>query len=280
MGDEDARVRVSSTRPGSRAGWTAQRAARHRRAARGALHHRRRVERDLRAPARRRAHGAAPPAAPGARRAATRPCCASTACSPRCSDTDVPHRARSRVCDDPAVLGACFYVMDYVDGWTPHGPAAGAVRRRPRSAREGSRTSWSTRIAKLAQRRLARARTRGLRQAGRLPRAPGRPLARAPGDASSSATLPGLDAAARWLRTHTPRSFTPGHHPRRLPVRQRDVPPRRAGAARRDRRLGDGDDRRPAARPRLGADGLARSGRGPHRGASTSTTPACRPATS
>ena len=51
------------------------------------------------------------------------------------------------------------------------------------------------------------------------------------------------------------------HHARRLPVRQRHVRPRGPGQAGRGHRLGDDDDRRPAARPGLGADLLAARGR-------------------
>ncbi len=33
--------------------------------------------------------------------------------------TDVPHARAAGACDDPDVLGAAFYLMDYVDGWSP-----------------------------------------------------------------------------------------------------------------------------------------------------------------
>ena len=33
-------------------------------------------------------------------------------------DTDVPHAQVLAACDDPSVLGACFYLMEYVDGWS------------------------------------------------------------------------------------------------------------------------------------------------------------------
>ena len=192
-------------------------------------------------------------------RAATRRCCASTACSHALHDTDVPHARGLGVCDDPSVLGACFYLMDCVDGWS-------CMERRgwpapfddDLDARQGLAFELVDGIAKLVERRLAGARARGLRQARGLPRAPGRPLARASRRRSSSATCPGIDVAAEWLRSYKPQALRAGHPPRRLPVRQRHVPPRRAGAPGRDRRLGDGDDRRSAARPRLGDDGLAR----------------------
>src|SRR5262249_46869598 len=37
-------------------------------------------------------------------------------------DSDVPHARLLGVCEDTSVLGACFYVMDWVEGWTPLGP--------------------------------------------------------------------------------------------------------------------------------------------------------------
>jgi aminoglycoside phosphotransferase (APT) family kinase protein len=34
-------------------------------------------------------------------------------------DTDVPHARVLAGCDDPSVIGGCFYLMDFVDGWSP-----------------------------------------------------------------------------------------------------------------------------------------------------------------
>src|SRR5262249_4981514 len=33
-------------------------------------------------------------------------------------DTDVPHPRVLVACEDPSVVGACFYLMEYVDGWS------------------------------------------------------------------------------------------------------------------------------------------------------------------
>ena len=63
----------------------------------------------------------------------------------------------------------------------------------------------------------------------------------------------------RRLAAQQPAGALPaGHHARRLPVRQRDVRARRAGAPGRDRGLGDDDGRRSAARPGLVPAGLRR----------------------
>ena len=33
-------------------------------------------------------------------------------------DTGVPHTRVLAACDDPSLIGACFYLMEYVDGWS------------------------------------------------------------------------------------------------------------------------------------------------------------------
>ena len=35
--------------------------------------------------------------------------------------TDVPHARLIAACDDPGVIGGCFYLMEFVDGWSPLG---------------------------------------------------------------------------------------------------------------------------------------------------------------
>jgi aminoglycoside phosphotransferase (APT) family kinase protein len=37
------------------------------------------------------------------------------------SGTDVPHPEAIAGCDDPSVIGACFYLMGHIDGWSPMG---------------------------------------------------------------------------------------------------------------------------------------------------------------
>ena len=133
---------------------------------------------------------------------------------------------------------------------------AGAVRHRPRRrAGAGLPTGRGHRAA--VEGRLAGQGTAGSRPPRRLPRAPGRPVDRLPrADQGARARRPRrghrLAAGAPAARLH------PRPDARRLPVRQRDVPARRAGAAGRDRRLGDGHRRRPEARPRLDGAELAR----------------------
>ena len=70
--------------------------------------------------------------------------------------------------------------------------------------------------------------------------------------------LPGFDEAAAWLRAHRPIDFVPGLMHGDYQFANVMYRARRAGAAGRHRRLGDGHGRRPEARPRLGRAELAR----------------------
>ena len=130
--------------------------------------------------------------------------------------------------DDTSVLGAAFYLMDFVDGWSPISepgwpePFGSDIDVRPGLAYE-----LVDAIARLSK---VDWQANGLEGPGpprRVPRAPGRPLVRPPSTGSSSATSPASDEAGDWLRGRTPPQLHAGHHARRLPVRQRHVPPRR-----------------------------------------------------
>jgi aminoglycoside phosphotransferase (APT) family kinase protein len=151
------------------------------------------------------------------------------------AESDVPHPRVRASCDDPKVMGgAWFYVMDYVDGWSPIQQA----ERQSRSARSEPQASeggplqrggvrWPAPFdADLAARRglafelvggiakLARVdwHAAGLADFGKpdgfLARQVDRWLAHLA--KISFRPLPGLDTAATWLRAHTPASFTPG----------------------------------------------------------------------
>ena len=252
-------------RPGAARAWMdEQRPARRGLAARGRFVIGRRVERDLRAS---RAASSAWRCA--ARRAWCRKGRNETMLREyrvlaALNDTDVPHPTALGVCDDASVLGACFYLMDFVDGWSCMANPGNwpAPFDDDLEARKGSRSSSST--ASRSSRNVDW-QARGLEGFGKPEGFHERQVDR------WLAHLDGVQVprAARHRRrgrvAAQPQAalVQARDHPRRLPVRERDVPPRRAGAAGGDRRLGDGDDRRPAARPRLGRDGLARTRRGP-----------------
>ncbi len=77
--------------------------------------------------------------------------------------TDVPHTEAIAVCTDQAVLGRTFYLMGYVDGWSPMGTdgLAGALRHgRCGPAGPGLRAGRRHRAA--VEGRLARQGTRAI----------------------------------------------------------------------------------------------------------------------
>lgn len=123
-------------------------------------------------------------------------------------DTDVPHTRAHAWCDDTSVIGACFYIMDHVDGWTPMGVLEVPFDR-DLDAKRGLGWELIDGIARLAQ---VDWRAVGLGDLGRpqgfLDRQVDRWLAHLAN--FKFRELPGLDDAAAWLRRHTPKTFRPG----------------------------------------------------------------------
>jgi aminoglycoside phosphotransferase (APT) family kinase protein len=124
--------------------------------------------------------------------------------------TDVPHTRVLAANDDPAFMGACFYLMEYVDGWSCMNldgwpPPFDADLE----ARKGLAYELVDAIAKLAQ---VDWRARGLEGFGKPEgfheRQVDRWLAHLKG--FQFREIPGLDVAAEWLRGRTPRSYEPG----------------------------------------------------------------------
>ncbi|MDZ7782097.1 MAG: phosphotransferase family protein [Halioglobus sp.] len=122
--------------------------------------------------------------------------------------TDVPHPEGIAVCDDTDVLGACFYIMGHIDGWTPMGELPPPFRDSP-ELRRGMAWELVDAIAKLGQVDWRAAGLEGFgKPEGFLDRQVDRWLAHL--DKIKFRDIPGLDEAATWLRNHTPRHFTPG----------------------------------------------------------------------
>jgi aminoglycoside phosphotransferase (APT) family kinase protein len=126
------------------------------------------------------------------------------------ADTDVPHARVLAVGDDPSVLGACFYVMEYVDGWscmsTEGWPAPFDADL---DQRRGLAWELVDAIAKLAS---VDWRKRGLEGFGKPDGFHERQVDRWLGHLAGFRfrELPGIDEAADWLRRHKPRSYRPG----------------------------------------------------------------------
>ncbi len=126
------------------------------------------------------------------------------------TDTDVPHCRAWGACEDTSVLGSTFYLMEFVDGWSPISepewpePFFSDLDTRPALAYE-----LVDAIAKLSN---VDWQARGLDELGRPDGFHDRQVDRwqAHLDAFSFREIPGLDEAAAWLRDRRPRSYTPG----------------------------------------------------------------------
>ena len=109
------------------------------------------------------------------------------------------------VCDDAEVIGAPFYVMERLDG-----RGRDATRCRAALDDEAERRRMGEELVdalvELHARRLARRRARGLRQARRLPRAPGQALRRAVGAQPHARAAGGRARRRAGWREHLPDS--------------------------------------------------------------------------
>jgi aminoglycoside phosphotransferase (APT) family kinase protein len=124
------------------------------------------------------------------------------------ADSDVPHARLLGVCEDPAVLGACFYVMDWVEGWTPLGPLPEPFLSDLES-KKGLGDELVDAIANLSRVDWRKGGLDGFgKPEGFLERQVDRWLAHLA--TFRFRELPGLEEAAAWLRARTPRSFRPG----------------------------------------------------------------------
>ncbi|MEM7212162.1 MAG: phosphotransferase family protein [Pseudomonadota bacterium] len=126
------------------------------------------------------------------------------------TDSPVPHCRAHGVCTDPDVLGCTFYLMEFVDGWSPISepewpePFLSDPESRPGLAHE-----LVDAIAALAG---VDWRARGLEGLGRPDGFHDRQVDRwyAHLDRIKIREIPGLDAAGAWLRDRRPRSYQPG----------------------------------------------------------------------
>ena len=126
--------------------------------------------------------------------------------------TDVPHAPALAACDDPSVLGRSFYLMGYVDGWSPMGlqdhlwPTPFDTDL---DARAGLALQLVEGIALLSK---ADWRSKGLGDLGRPDGFHERQVDRWTAflERTRARDLPGFDEAAAWLRVHRPLDFAPG----------------------------------------------------------------------
>lgn len=125
-------------------------------------------------------------------------------------DTDVPHSRVVAACDDTSVLGACFYLMELIDGWSCMNrdgwPPPFDVDL---EARKGLAYELVDAIAKLGQ---VDWKAHGLDGFGKPDAFHERQVDRwlAHLSAFKCRDIPGLDVAAEWLRGYKPKSYKPG----------------------------------------------------------------------
>jgi aminoglycoside phosphotransferase (APT) family kinase protein len=126
--------------------------------------------------------------------------------------TDVPHTPAVALCTDPSVLGRTFYLMGFVDGWSPMGLVG---RRWPEpfdadlEARRGLAFELVSGAALLSR---VDWQAKGLGDLGRPDGFHERQVDRWSAFFARVKTreLPGFDEAAAWLRVHKPLDYVPG----------------------------------------------------------------------
>ncbi len=126
--------------------------------------------------------------------------------------TDVPHTPALALCSDTSVLGRTFYLMGFVEGWSPMNMAE---RRWPApfdtdlGARRGLAFELVEGIGLLSK---VDWRAKGLEDLGRPQGFHERQVERWSTflERIKGRELPGFDVAARWLRAHRPFDYVPG----------------------------------------------------------------------
>lgn len=125
--------------------------------------------------------------------------------------TDVPHTEAIAVCADPDVLGRAFYLMGFVDGWSPMGLTDGwpAPFDRDLEARQGLAYQLVEGIALLSK---VDWRAKGLDDLGRPDGFHERQVDRWTAflERIKGRDLPGFDVASAWLGAHRPLDYIPG----------------------------------------------------------------------
>jgi aminoglycoside phosphotransferase (APT) family kinase protein len=126
--------------------------------------------------------------------------------------TEVPHTPAIGACTDKSVLGRAFYIMGFVDGWSPMGltdhkwPAPFDTDL---DARKGLAYQLVEGIALLGN---VDWRSKGLQDLGRPDGFHERQVDRWTAflERIKGRELPGFDEAAAWLRAHKPIDYVPG----------------------------------------------------------------------
>jgi len=126
------------------------------------------------------------------------------------SGTDVPHTPAIAACEDGSVLGRPFYLMGFVDGWSPMNTDGWpAPFDTDLEARRGLSFQLVEGIGLLSK---VDWQAKGLQDLGRPDGFHERQVDRWTAflDRIKGRELPGFDEASAWLRAHKPYDFVPG----------------------------------------------------------------------
>ncbi len=124
--------------------------------------------------------------------------------------TEVPHTTAIGVCEDPDVLGRTFYLMGWVDGWSPMNTDGWpAPFDTDLDARKGLAYQLVEGIALLGN---VDWQAKGLQDLGRPDGFHERQVDRWTAflERIKGREIPGFDEASAWLRSHKPIDFIPG----------------------------------------------------------------------
>jgi aminoglycoside phosphotransferase (APT) family kinase protein len=126
--------------------------------------------------------------------------------------TDVPHTAAVAVCTDASVLGRTFYLMGFVDGWSPMGLTARAWPA-PFDTDLDARKDLAYQLVEgIALLSKVDWQAKGLQDLGRPDGFHERQVDRWTAflERIKGRELPGFDEASAWLRAHRPHDYVPG----------------------------------------------------------------------
>jgi aminoglycoside phosphotransferase (APT) family kinase protein len=126
--------------------------------------------------------------------------------------TDVPHTKAVAVCEDPSVVGRTFYLMGFIDGWSPMG-MVDKVWPEPFESDLGARAGLGYELARgIALLSKVDWRAKGLQDLGRPDGFHERQVERWTRffERIKGRDLPGIEVASEWLATHKPIDYIPG----------------------------------------------------------------------
>jgi aminoglycoside phosphotransferase (APT) family kinase protein len=123
--------------------------------------------------------------------------------------TEAPHTSAIGVCEDSTVLGRPFYIMGFVDGWSPMGGELPEPFASDKEARRGLAYELINGIVAMGN---VDWRAQGLADLGRPEGYHDRQVERWTRfyERVRSREVPGYDEATAWLKAHRPLDFVPG----------------------------------------------------------------------